>query len=353
MNPAQLQDLLRRYQQGNCTPEERQVVEAWYEELGVQEKPALLEGERQLLQADLWKRIAHETVLAGEPFATSQSNSWWRTAPVRWAAAALLAVGLGTAGLQLTQTPTVATQQPATTAIATTPAWSPNELLVYTNSTKQPATIRLPDGSMVFLSPNSRLQYPQQFTGPNRQVYLTGEASFDVQHDAAHPFRVYTDKLVTTVLGTLFTVRSYSNQSQVLVKVRRGKVRVTPRLADSMHPEVLSPTLASLVVRPNQQAVYSAKAQELTKELVAQPAVLVNQPFAFDDRPVSEVLAALEKAYGVDIVYDENKLANCTVSLALKDESLFNKLAILCKTLGASYELLDMQIVIHSQGCKS
>ncbi|OUJ72624.1 FecR family protein [Hymenobacter crusticola] len=353
MNPAHLQDLLRRYQQGNCTPEERQVVEAWYEELGSPEKLQLSAEEQQLLQADLWQRIARETVSVEEPLDAYQPNRWWQVAPVRWAAAALIAVGLGAVGIQLAQPSTVVTQQPAATAIATMPAWAADDLLVYTTSPRQSTTVKLPDGSTAFLAPGSRLQYPRQFTGSSRQVYLTGEASFDVQHDTARPFRVYTDKLVTTVLGTLFTVRSYAGQAQVLVKVRRGKVQVTPRLPDSKNPEVLSPALASLVVRPNQQAVYSAAAQELTKELVAQPAVLTNQPFAFDDRPVSEVLLALEKAYGVDIVYDESKLANCTVSLVLKDQSLFNKLAILCKTLGASYELLDTHIVVHSQGCKS
>ncbi|GGF13305.1 FecR family protein [Hymenobacter cavernae] len=352
MNQAQLQDLLRRYQHDECTSEERQFVENWYEELGQQPAPLLLQ-ERQLLQTTLWERIAEQTVRADQPEQRHQPRSWWRAAPARWAAAAVLAVGIGAVGSGLWQSKAPSPEdapQTATTILAPTGA---NNKLIYTNNTQQAATIRLADGSVVQLSPGSCLQYPKRFEEPNRRVHLTGEAFFDVYHDPAHPFLVYTDKLVTTVLGTSFTVRAYAGQPQVLVKVRRGKVRVTPRLPGTKGDETLPPSLASVVVRPNQQAVYLPGKQDLKKELVAQPAVLVAQPFTFDDRPVAEVLTALEKAYGVDIVYDEQALADCTVSLVLKQESLFDKLAILCKTLGASYERSDTQIIMHSRGCKS
>jgi len=350
MDQAQLQDLLQRFQQGSCTPEEQQLVEAWYEKLGEQEVPQLPAAERQVLQATLWHRIAKDTVAASP----SRSAAWWQGAPVRWAAAAVLAIGFGTAGLNYlgpTSHPRIVAQQATVTNTQVEPSTADN--LVYANTSGQVAKIHLQDGSTVELAPGSRLQYPRQFGGPTRHVYLTGEALFDIHHDTAHPFLVVTDKLVTTVLGTRFTVQAYADQPQALVKVRRGKVRVTPRLPGAKGDEALPPTLASVVIRPNQQAVYSPTQQALKKELVEQPAVLVAQPFAFDDRPVSEVLTALERAYGVDIIYDEAVLDNCTVSLVLKDASLFDKLAVICKTLGASYELLDTQIVVHSRGCKS
>jgi ferric-dicitrate binding protein FerR (iron transport regulator) len=354
MTPSQLQDLLQRYQHGTCTPEERQAVEAWYEELGQQAQPPLHPEERQLLQATLWSRIAEQTILPGNAEPQDKARSWWQDTPVRWVAAAALAIGLSTAGISLLQSGAQPELVAQTKVAPSAPAAKiADEQLLYTNTSQQVATIRLADGSVVLLSPGSHLRYPKRFTAPNRRVHLVGEASFDVKHDTAHPFLVYTDKLVTTVLGTSFTVRAYAGKAQASVKVMRGKVRVTPRLPGAKADEVLPPMLASVVVRPNQQAVYSPAAQELRKELVAQPAVLVPQPFAFDDRPVAEVLTALEEAYGVDIVYDEQALTACTVSLVLKDESLFGKLAILCKTLGASYEVSDTQIVVHSRGCKN
>jgi len=351
MNQAQLQHLLQRYQQGTCTPEEQQLLEAWYAALGTQELPPLPADERQHLQAALWQRIAQDTVAVHQTEASaSQPSAWWQTGLARWAAAAVLTVGLGTASISLLQSSRDAapySQIPA----ATTKASAASE--VYANTTQKTTTIRLADGSTVELAPGSRLQCSKQLAGSYRRVYLTGEALFDVTHDAKRPFQVITDKLVTTVLGTRFTVRAYANQPQATVKVRRGKVRVSPRLPGESGAETLPPTLASVVVRPNQQAVYEPAAQELKKELVTQPDVLVTQSFAFDDQPVADVLEALKKAYGVDIIYDKDVLATCTVTLVLKEGSFFDKLTTLCKTLGASYELRDTQVVVHSRSCRS
>lgn len=353
MNQAHLQRLLLRYQQGHCTPEEQQLVEAWYEELGTPEAPQLPAAERQMLQATLWDRIAQDTVGQQATAPHRQLGGWWQAAPVRWVAAAVLAIGVGTAGIGLLRpTGSESTAQQQTVVATPPPVWSADTRVVVANTTRRTTTMKLPDGSTVELAPGSRLQYPQGLSGAYRRVYLTGEALFDVQHDATRPFLVVTDKLVTTVLGTRFTVRAYANQPQVLVKVRRGKVRVSPRLPDARGDEALPPMLASIVVRPNQQAVYSPVVQELKKELVTQPDVLISQSFAFEDQPVSVVLEALKKAYGVDIIYDKDVLASCTVSMVLKNGSLFDKLGILCKALGATYELLDTQVVVHSRSCK-
>ena len=103
---------------------------------------------------------------------------------------------------------------------------------------------------------------------------------------------------------------------------------------------------------PNQQVVYSPEGQELRKELVERPVLLVPQPFIFDDRPVTEVIQTLENAYGVPIVYDEAALTGCTVRLVFKDEPMFEKLDLLCKTLGASYERAGEKIIFHTAGCR-
>jgi ferric-dicitrate binding protein FerR (iron transport regulator) len=107
------------------------------------------------------------------------------------------------------------------------------------------------------------------------------------------------------------------------------------------------------VLLPNQQVVYSAAAPELRRELVAQPVQLQPQLLTFDERPVAEVLASLQTAYGVPIRYDGAALAGCTVSLAFGQESLFDKLDLLCKTLGASYEREGEQVIFRSRGCQS
>ena len=73
--------------------------------------------------------------------------------------------------------------------------------------------LTLTDGTQVWLNAESTLEYPETFEGkPNREVYLKGEAYFEVTKNASQPFRVKTDALETLVLGTSFNVRAYSKE---------------------------------------------------------------------------------------------------------------------------------------------
>jgi len=343
MPDSYFQLLLQRYQRGECTPAEAHEVERWYASLEqhVPSSLPLTGTEQETLRAELWTRIAQQTdletpVLPLQPTPTP----WYTGAPARWAAAAALALGLGVAGLRQLPTPWVA---PSTVAVThTSTEWEVRTA---------PGRLTLPDGSTVVLAAHSRLRYPRQFAGARRQVFLSGEAKFDVFHNSKQPFEVYTKQMLTTVLGTSFTVQAYAGQPNTRVQVLRGKVRVQPRQVATA-PKVATP--AAVVLLPNQQAVYVPAAHELHKDLVARPALLTPPSTrTFDDRPVPEVIATLEQAYGVQILYDQAALAHCTVSIVLQNDQLFDNLNLLCKTLGATYELTDAHVQLHSRGCKS
>ncbi|TGE06129.1 FecR family protein [Hymenobacter fodinae] len=339
MKQTDLLHLLQRYQQGECTPEEERVVEQWYSLLGHQQPPlTLTPAEREQLRAELWERIEAKS-LDAEDLSPPVARPWY-AGGIRWAAAAALVLGLGIGAQQWLIQPGVTPAAPVAIAQQAT------EWQLFVNTTAQSQLIQLPDGSTVRVSPQGQLKYPRRFATTHRTVHLKGEAFFDIQPDKAHPFRVYTHNVVTTVLGTSFLVRAPEGTAPVVVKVRTGRVRVSPR-----DEAPAAAALPAVVVLPNQQAVYSPVRHKLQRELVAQPAQLAAQSFVFDDRPVPEVLAALEKAYGVRIAYDAAALATCTVTLNLQDESLFAKLDVLCKALGASYEKQDIRILFRSAGC--
>ncbi|MGE5944341.1 MAG: FecR family protein, partial [Flavobacteriales bacterium] len=104
--------------------------------------------------------------------------------------------------------------------------------------------IVLSDGTHVFLNAGSSLRYPIKFLDKlNRDVYLDGEAYFEVKKDAAHPFTVITEKMNTRVLGTKFNVSSYKNEdntSSVLVSgaidVYNASEKYNPKKAISIKP---------------------------------------------------------------------------------------------------------------------
>ncbi|WP_375434805.1 FecR family protein [uncultured Hymenobacter sp.] len=339
MDKADLRDVLQRYQQGTCTAEEKRLVENWYQALGDEQELRVTSQEQEAIRLALWNRISEQTInLKEDP----EDRAWLAAPAARWAAAAVLALGLGIGARQFW--PVVKPQVVGTTA---TPA---TQWVVYPNHSQRVVSITLPDSSRVQLSPGSQLKYPRRFGAKQRPVYLVGKAFFKVQRDTARPFQVYTTQMLTTVLGTSFTVQAYQGQKEAVVEVKTGRVRVSPRPVASASASKALP--AAIVVLPNQQAVYSPGRQQLQRELVAQPVQLTSQSFVFDDRPVAEVLTALEKAYGVHIVFDNKALASCTVTLALRNKSLYGKLDVLCKTLGASYEEENAQILFHGPGCQ-
>ncbi|OWP62057.1 hypothetical protein CDA63_16275 [Hymenobacter amundsenii] len=338
MNQTEFHNLLTRYQRGECTPAEGRLLEQWYDLLGHDRPPLdLTPSEQEAMQAGLWQRIADRTLYA-EDLSPPAGRPWYAGGAGHWAAAAAVALGLGL-GWHYWPVAPGGTASPMPRSAS---GWQ-----TYANTTAAPYTVRLPDGSRVDVAPGGELKYPRRFARANRTVYLRGQAFFSVAPDKAHPFRVYTPRVVTTVLGTSFLVRAPAHGGPVVVKVRTGRVLVQARVVDP----AATPAPQTMVVLPNQQAVYRPEQQVLARELVAEPMQVAAQSFEFDDRPVAEVLAALEKAYGVRIGYEAAAVAGCTVTLSLRETSLYAKLDVLCKTLGARYEKTADQILFHGPGC--
>ena len=343
MTEAEFYNLLQRYLAGHCTPQEQGQVERWYDQLATG-SPALPPQNQEAVEDAIWMRL-QQTRHLPQPRLRLQRRAAWRRAPVRWAAALLLAAGLGAVLPYLRQPAHLA---PSPLTVSTGDGWTSRR-----NATRQEQALQLPDGSQVTLHPGSSLRYPTALAGPRREVYLEGEAFFQVHKNPARPFLVFTKQVVTTVLGTSFRVKAYPGSKEASVAVREGKVAVQSSQHAQLSATPLHPAPGGVLLLPNQQVVFSVASQHLHKELVDKPVVLVPQAFEFEDRPVAEVLTALEKAYGVHIVYDEAKLAGCTVSITFYNEPLFEKLGLLCKSLGAYYQLSDAEIILHSAGCQS
>lgn len=226
------------------------------------------------------------------------------------------------------------------------------------NAENSPKLVVLSDNSSVLLQKGSRLSYPKSFDGlAQREVYLSGEAFFEVAKNPEKPFFVYANELITKVLGTSFTVKAYASDKKVVVMVKTGKVTVySNQKARIQTAESVTRSTDGVVLTPNQQIYYNRSDAQLLKALIQKPALqdLGSAQFLsleFDDAPLSKVLQLLEQAYGVDIVYDEELLASCKLTASLTDEPLFEKIKLICLSIDAEYEIIDAQIVLSSKGC--
>lgn len=230
-------------------------------------------------------------------------------------------------------------------------------LLQIANDTDQPKLVLLHDGSTVLLQAKSSISYPNAFSNKRREVFLNGEAFFEIAKNPEKPFYVYANNLVTKVLGTSFIVSAFEGGKEVKVVVKTGKVSVFALTNESLKTQQADNKLGGMVLTPNQQIIFSQKDLRLTRSLIADPALLKlpihTQSFNFKNTPIKEVFTALENSYGVKIQFDEEIMKNCYLTASLSDEPLFEKVDLICRTINAHYEQLDANIIIYSKGCKS
>lgn len=193
--------------------------------------------------------------------------------------------------------------------------------------------VRLPDGTQVWLNAGSSIVYPERFTGPAREVRITGEAFFDVARDESLPFRVATDNgLGIEVLGTRFNVNSYHDGGATVVTLVEGSVKVVSGAE-------------SVVMRPNQQAVCDAGGALDIREVSDTRAYTAwtEGQFYYRSAPAAEILAALGRWYDVSFEYDTQLLeaAGDLTLIFSRDDRIADVLESLSRLTSLRFRLKD------------
>jgi transmembrane sensor len=228
------------------------------------------------------------------------------------------------------------------------------QLIEKKNLTTKPISIDLPDSSRIILEPNSIISYASDFDQKTeREIYLSGEAFFQVNRDTTRPFFVYSNELVTKVLGTSFSIKAFDNSHQMEVAVKTGRVSVFTRSANM---EIPGPSKETILT-PNHKVLYSRKEESMKKFLIDAPEIIACAAITptivdFQDAPVSDILKNLEESYGIDIVYDSEVLKNCLLTASFSNESLYDKIELICKGVEAEFAVVNAQIMISSKGCE-
>lgn len=286
----------------------------------------------------IWQNIQRRTQPATK---TRQLTPFvWRVA-----ASVLLVAGLGTA-LWWFQN-----EKPGGSSPLAMEETVPTETLEEVNRTDNIIVVHLSDGSVVSLGKDSRMTYPKVFDAAQRVVSLHGEAFFEIQKNPDRPFLVYANETVTKVLGTSFRVEAYDDAPDVKVQVKTGRVSVFSKKDFEDEPTKAQRT--GVVLTPNQQAVFLRSQTQLTKSLIATPELLMppsqKPSFDFNNTPLSEVFKVLERAYGVEIVADPDLTAHRALTVSMEDETLYEKLDVICMTLGLSYQIVDAKVIVESK----
>ena len=222
-----------------------------------------------------------------------------------------------------------------------------NSLVVLENKRAVKSEIMLPDGSKVWLNVESRLTYPESFSGmPTRHVYLTGEAYFDVTENKSQPFIVETSNLQIKVLGTVFNVKSYDGEKNIETTLVRGSVLIEATAAD--------PALKPILLKEDERATYSRESGKISLATVQTDAITswTAGKLVFINKPFSEIKTELERRYGVEIVVENEKNLNCRFSTTIKDAPMTKILDLFKATGNMTYQIESNQkITIKGNLC--
>jgi transmembrane sensor len=230
-------------------------------------------------------------------------------------------------------------------------------LVEQSNRSKKTIHILLPDSSSVDLTPQSRLSYNANFIdSANRDVFLLGEAFFNVTKNPQKPFRVFANGIVTKVLGTSFNIRSFDKEETIKVTVRTGKVRVYSQTAEPENTNLNAIHQDDILLTPNLEVTFKKSIQKFEKKILDKPVIIDPEislhSMIYQEIPVIKVLEQFKKAYGISIIYDKDSLKSCTITADLTDESLYSRLDFICKAIDANYEIIESEIFIRAKGCK-
>ncbi len=204
----------------------------------------------------------------------------------------------------------------------------------------------LSDGTKILINSGSSLKYPEVFTGKNREVFLEGEAFFDVTHNVNKPFIVTTSLIKIEILGTVFNVSSYPDDETIETTLVTGTVKITGKNTKSKLGK------DGYILKPNDKATFSKNNNTMViDEVITQYYTSWKDGRLFFNNETFEKIAKkLERWYDLEINLTGNQLKHnrytCIVDQNKTIEHVLNLLDI---TTPIEYSIEGKSITIKQK----
>ncbi|MDI9870090.1 FecR family protein [Flectobacillus roseus] len=328
------------------TPEEIEKLLVWYDAF---DEIAPLEEDLPKIEKKVWESLQTERGITPdaeeEEIQGSGWKEWWKQ---NWmmlsAAAAVIAIIIG-----------IATQPQSKGDIESLvgiPQLSTKEKSLWetvTNVGKAIQEVSLPDGSKVWLNPSTSIMYKIVKGAPTREVYLEGEAFFDVKPNKDQPFHVKNKGLNIMVLGTSFNVVASANTDKYEVSVVTGKVRVNYQEDEDKVNQVIITPQQQVVIQKEENTVetHDFTVEQHTHKQIWEPITL-----SFDEVILDKVIEQIEDEYGIIIRTPNTAIRKCTLFGNFKNQRLPVIMDIICSSISATYQIEGNEIIILGDGCQ-
>lgn len=193
----------------------------------------------------------------------------------------------------------------------------------------QKSSVTLPDGSRVMINSASTISYTSDYNVKERNVFLSGEAYFDVASNADIPFVVHADKVSVTALGTEFNVKAYAEDPYVVTTLVEGGVRTE------------AGTQYELLTRA-QEASYNKEADVLLAydvKDISRAVPWIRNELLFENESLADIAVTLERMYNVTIVFEDEAAKGYSYTGLIRNNSLQNVLELISSTSPVGYKM--------------
>ncbi|HTN05914.1 FecR family protein [Agriterribacter sp.] len=226
------------------------------------------------------------------------------------------------------------------------------------------STIHLPDGSSVILNTGSKLSYNKDFGVGTREIYLSGEAFFDIAKNEKVPLTVHAGDVDISVKGTVFNVKAYQEDSMVEASLIRGAIEVFSK-SDRERRILLRPNEKIIIGKiahvrssekniplpPEKEEVFVlGKIKTNPSDSSISEIAWIQNKLAFYKEPFSSLAQKMESWYNVSIQFNDERLEKFTFTGSFEKEDIIEALDALRQITPFEYRLENRNVIIGKAG---
>ena len=205
------------------------------------------------------------------------------------------------------------------------------------------AQVTFSDGSRVVVNSSTRIDFPKTFRNQKREVFLEGEAYFEVKHDPVRPFIVHNKEVEIEVLGTKFNVRGWQEDDQTEVVVENGKVSV------KTFDETANDMAEAILTKGTFTTVQHGSAPSTVQKVdVKNKLVWLSGGLHFDKTPFWRVIQDIERRFNVTVKIQNSELEETLFTSTFSEADLNEVINVISSTMEISYEAEGNEIVFRN-----
>ncbi|MCO5239449.1 MAG: DUF4974 domain-containing protein [Chitinophagaceae bacterium] len=234
---------------------------------------------------------------------------------------------------------------------------------VVTNNESK-STIHLPDGSTVILNTGSKLSYNKDFGVGTREIYLSGEAFFDIARNEKVPLTVHAGNVDIRVKGTAFNVKAYAEDSTVEASLIRGAIEVcskndqerkillrpNEKIVIGKVPTIKSPGKDAPALPEKEELFILGKVRTNPSDSSISEIAWIQNKLVFNREPFFSLAHKMERWYNVSVRFDDESLTKITFTGSFEKENITEALDALRQITPFEYRMENREVIIGKAG---